>query len=41
MAGLCVTQLSYVGLNVFLVIVKFVVAGQDFCGNVFETQIGK
>lgn len=40
MAGSCVTQLSYVSLNIFLANV-FVLASQDFCGNVFETQIGK
>ncbi|KAL9957126.1 hypothetical protein ACROYT_G038728 [Oculina patagonica] len=38
MAGLWLTQLAIVTLNLLLVIL-FVVANTDFCGSVFETQV--
>ncbi|KAL9957136.1 hypothetical protein ACROYT_G038738 [Oculina patagonica] len=38
MAGLWLTQLAIVTLNILLVIL-FVVANTDFCGSVFETQV--
>ncbi|XP_078347708.1 uncharacterized protein LOC144632839 [Oculina patagonica] len=38
MAGLWLTQLAIVTLNILLVVL-FVVANTDFCGSVFETQV--
>ena len=40
MAGLCSAQFSFIGLNIFLVVL-FVLANQDIPGDVFETQISK
>ena len=41
MAGVCNAQFSYVGLNIFLVVI-FVLANQDGVpGTVVETQISK
>ena len=37
---LWLTQLVFVIFNIFLVFL-FVVANRDFCGSVFETQVGK
>ena len=39
MAGVCLFQLAVAALSIFLGI--FVVANTDFCGSVFETQVGK
>ncbi|XP_078356206.1 uncharacterized protein LOC144641019 [Oculina patagonica] len=38
MAGMWLTQLAIVILNILLVVL-FVVANTDFCGSVFETQV--
>ena len=40
MAGLWLSQLVIVTLNI-LPVVLFVMANTDFCGSVFETQVGK
>ena len=40
MADLCLTQLVIAALNILLGIL-FVAANTDFCGSVFETQVGK
>lgn len=40
MATYCLTQLVIVILNIFLVVLSGV-ANEDFCGSVFETQLGK
>ena len=40
MATFWLTQLVIVTLNIFLVVL-FVAANKDFCGSVFETQLGK
>jgi len=40
MADSCLTQLVIAALNILLGFV-FVAANTDFCGNVFETQVGK
>ena len=40
MAGLGLIRLTFVILNIFLIIL-FVEANTDFCGSVFEKQVGK
>ena len=40
MAVLWLTQLTFVTLNILLRVL-FVMANSDFCGSVFETQVGK
>ena len=40
MAGLGLTRLAIVALDILLAIL-YVVANTDFCGSVFETQVGK
>ena len=40
MQVLWLTKLAFVIFNIFLVVL-FVVANGDFCGSVFETQVGK
>ncbi len=40
MAGLRLIQLAIVTLNILLVVL-FAMANTDFCGSVFETQVGE
>jgi len=40
MAGSWLTQLAFAALNILLGML-FVAAKKDFCGSVFETQVGK
>ena len=40
MAGFWLVQLTVVTLNILLVIV-FVLANRDYCGSIFETQVGR
>jgi len=40
MASLFLTQLAIAAINIIFLIL-FVAANTDFCGNVFETQVGK
>ena len=40
MAVLWITQFMIVTLNILLGIL-FVLANEDFCGSVFETQVGE
>ena len=40
MAGLWLTQLAIVIINILLVVL-FVVANTDFCGSAFEAQASK
>jgi len=40
MAGSLLTQLAFAALSILLGML-FVAANTDFCGSVFETQVGK
>ena len=40
MASLCVARLAILAINIIF-LTLFVMVNTDFCGSVFETQVGK